>query len=86
MTSADQWIAEYGKHGDDWEWIRKIQLDAMQEGMRRAAAIIKDHWNNSETICNQRDQASRSSHVLLESAESLTDQDIAAITGTTLAK
>lgn len=66
--------------------VKQIQLDAMREGMRRAAAIIKDHWNNSETICNQRDQASRSSHVLLESAESLTDQDIAATTGTTLAK
>lgn len=92
MKTANEWCKENEQaweSGDgeacklvvvDETVVKQIQLDAMREGMKRAQQVIFDtespHSMDAQRIVTSIDAA----------INSLTDQDIAAITGTTLAK
>lgn len=59
MKTAEEWVSKFGAHGVvyqgdtettifDVREIRQIQLDAMKEGMRRAARIAD--WMGKEIL------------------------------------
>ena len=69
-ASNDECMAEFAS------FLELVQLDAMKEGMRRAADEVASHWNSGEAMINQREQAARSSHALLKASEQLTIKDL----------
>jgi len=46
MKTAEEWCDETAVNGDPSDvptwWIKQIQLDAMKEGAKRAAQLVKD--------------------------------------------
>ena len=92
MKTANEWCKENEQaweSGDgeacklvvvDETVIKQIQLDAMREGMRRAASVKLPPANGELDFWLKHNQA------ILSAANSFTEQDIAATTGTTLAK
>lgn len=77
MKTAEEWLKENDvshPNTDLVELIQTIQLDAMREGMKRAAEITKQYDNKNDTwggglLCGKKDQ-------ILSAAEQLTVDDI----------
>jgi hypothetical protein len=46
----------------------EVERDAYIKGLLDAAEEVSGHWNDSQTMTNQKDQASRSSSVLISMA------------------
>lgn len=81
MKSAEEWVKQTLPFRDEWiKLVKQIQLDAMREGMRRSQKVI------FETESPHNMDAQRIATSINDAIDSLTDQDIAATTGTTLAK
>jgi hypothetical protein len=84
MKSAEEWVKEAGTtEGADWrdydnldlDTVNQIQLDAMREGMRRAATILDKNGTVylHKLVCDAlvlRKQA------ILSAAEQLTEKDL----------
>lgn len=70
MESAYDWAQE--KFGVESDWVRQIQLDAMREGMRRAAKLVSVTPATNDRI------ESRAWYVktVLSAAEQLTEKDL----------
>lgn len=74
-TAEDWWNTPVGFSPDtsykDWyiPHIKKIQADALKEGMRRAAGIS----DNSEACCNEGERIAKT---ILAAAENLTEKDL----------
>jgi len=80
MKTAEEWYVEQvGRPDMDWnvefsckkDYIRhieEIQLDAMKEGMRRAATLPATYGDSSQCLIEQRD--------ILTTAEQLTEKDL----------
>ena len=71
MKTAEEWLEEmFGRNNwitADSVTIKQIQLDAMREGMRRAAEIVVTDEATSYSVIK--------SHIL-SAAEQLTEKDI----------
>ena len=70
MKTAEQWVKQYNKmfpenYGLTQTLIEEIQLQAIKEGMRRAA-VMAEHWNGAVSIDN----------IILTAAEQLTEKDL----------
>lgn len=63
MKTAAEWFNESPTIVGHWcqitsETIRQIQLDAMKEGMQRAACVVSENWNGkSSNYCELIEQA-----------------------------
>lgn len=75
MKSAEEWVKEAGTtEGADWrdydnldlDTVNQIQLDAMREGMRRAAEIAEARHLDGDMH----------SEAILSAAEQLTEKDL----------
>lgn len=72
MRTAEEWTQQALKDTGELvntpyyrQWAAEIQLDAMKEGMRRAA-VMAEHWNGAVSIDN----------IILTAAEQLTEKDL----------
>ncbi len=71
MKSAEEWVKQTLPFRDEWiKLVKQIQLDAMQEGMRRAAAITSKMMKVGDYP--QEYHAKE----ILSAANSLTEQDL----------
>ena len=77
MKTAEEWIRigyttkQYPTSG---EFVQAIQLDAMKEGMRRAADKIGEHKHPKP--CSLFEARSSFQQASLSAAESLTEKDL----------
>lgn len=75
MKTAEEWVSEYpGSLFDKHSIVRKIQLDALKEGMRRAANRIDDPFKTNKVRCGTTSGEIRS--FILATAEQLTTKDL----------
>jgi hypothetical protein len=58
MKTAEDWIIPLGtKHEKEWiALVKKIQLDAMKEGMLKAASLVRKYLDDGEGWLNFREQ------------------------------
>lgn len=73
MKSAEEWMPAKAVCEVTPEWIREIQIDAMREGMRRAAGLANKQGDNDDEA---KYGAAQASYAILFSANSLTEQDL----------
>ena len=52
----------------DVDTKNSAHCDCFVAGMKRAAEIVKGHWNSADSVCNQKAQALRSSAAILRAA------------------
>lgn len=72
MKSAEEWRKEFKVWAEEWasdREVKQIQLDALKEGMRRAAKVTADYMHNAI-------HESRSAQAILTAAEKLTEKDL----------
>lgn len=74
MKSAEEWVKQTLPFRDEWiKLVKQIQLDAMREGMRRAAqkasAVARVRGVNINNTAHIR-------QAILSTANSLTEQDL----------
>ena len=69
------WAVEYGRAGEVISELKAVQLDAMKEGMRRAAKICNDQWKQME-VPAERLQIYYAEKGILTAAEQLTEKDL----------
>ena len=73
MKTAEEWFNKYKVNADKYlsmSAIEAIQLDAMKEGMRRAAEIAKQE---SDKVCYEDPYAH---HAIIAKMDKLTEKDL----------
>lgn len=89
MKTAEEWAATYPPYRNIYahlryhpmteDEIKQIQLDAMKEGMRRAAEIVMPPMREEHEYeqCKEYDQMCKSiGQAILTAAEQLTEKDL----------
>ena len=60
----------------DNQFVKQVQLDAMKEGMRRAANQVGMQWDSQMTKVYQVTQARNNQQAILTASEQLTIKDL----------
>ena len=85
MNTSGYWVAvrsqqmattRLGIEDFDNQFVKQVQLDAMKEGMRRAANQVGMQWDSQMTKVYQVTQARNNRQSILTASEQLTIKDL----------
>ena len=81
MQDCREKFSSKGKHeGFDSLKAHMTNYEAFKLGMKYAAMLVRNHWNDSHTTVIQRDQAIRSAAAIEDHSEYLTEKNFETIT------